>query len=128
MNAALETLMLAFAADDGIPPPKRAMFIGAEPHPKLKYWPEVIGWQPLKPLAAAWERSGFVRSEDLPDGKWPVVLVLPGKSRDEALTWFAMARDRLEPGGKLVVAMPNTSPPSICWRAMSWFTIRPRSA
>ncbi|MES2921223.1 MAG: methyltransferase [Verrucomicrobiota bacterium] len=109
MNAALETLMLAFTADGGISPPKRALFIGAEPHPALKDWPEVIGWQPLKPRATAWERAGFARLEDLPDGKWPVVMVLPGKSRDEALAWFAMARDRLEPGGKLVVAMPNTA-------------------
>jgi 16S rRNA (guanine1207-N2)-methyltransferase len=69
----------------------------------------LIGWQPLKPKAAAWENAGFTRSEDLPEGKWPLVLVLPGKSRDEALAWFAMARDRLEPGGKLVVAMPNTA-------------------
>lgn len=109
MNAALETLMLAFTADEGIAPPKRALFIGAEPHPALKDWPDLLGWQPLKPLAAAWERAGFARSEDLPAGRWPVVLVLPGKSRDEAFAWFAMARDRLEPGGKLVVAMPNTA-------------------
>ena len=109
MNAALETLMLAFEADEGISPPARALFIGAEPHLALKDWPEVTGWQPLKPRAAAWERAGFSRSEDLPDGKWPVVLVLPGKSRDEALAWFAAARERLEAGGKLVVAMPNTA-------------------
>jgi len=38
-----------------------------------------------------------------------VVLVLPGKSRDETLAWFAMARDRLEPGGHLVAALPNTA-------------------
>ena len=109
MNAALESLILAFSADGGLAVPGRALFIGAEPHPALKDWPEVIGWQPLMPLAAAWERAGFPRGEDLPDGKWPLVLVLPGKSRDEALAWFAMARDRLEPGGKLLVAMPNTA-------------------
>jgi len=109
VNPALETLLLAFTADDGLPVSPRALFIGAEPHPAMKDWPEVIGWQPLKPLATAWERAGFARSEELPDGKWPVVMVLPGKSRDEAFAWFAMASDRLEPGGKLVVAMPNTA-------------------
>ena len=98
MNAALETLMLAFEGEDGLAVPARALFIGAEAHPGLKNWPDIIGWQPLKPRAAAWERAGFTRAEDLPDGKWPLVLVLPGKSRDEALAWFAMARDRLEPG------------------------------
>ncbi len=109
MTAALETLILAFTGEQGIAVPERALFIGAEPHPALGEWPDLIGWQPLKPLAVAWERAGFLRSDDLPVGKWPVVLVLPGKSRDEALAWFAMARDRLEPGGKLVVAMPNTA-------------------
>ena len=104
MNAALETLMLAHTASSN-----RTLFIGAEPHAALKEWPQVTGWQPMKPRAAAWEQAGFSRAEDLPDGKWPVVLVLPGKSRDEALAWFAAARERLEPGGKLVVAMPNTA-------------------
>ena len=101
--------MLAFEGAEGIAMPERALFIGAQPHPALKTWPEVTGWQPLKPLASAWERAGFPRADELPDGKWPLVLVLPGKSRDEALAWFAMARDRLAPGGKLLVAMPNTA-------------------
>ncbi|NJM37214.1 MAG: hypothetical protein HC845_04720 [Akkermansiaceae bacterium] len=100
MNAALETLMLAFSADDGISLPKRALFIGAEPHEALKSCPEITGWQPLKPLAVKWEHAGFSRSEDLPTGKWPAVMILPGKSRDETLAWFAIARERLEPGGK----------------------------
>jgi len=107
MNAALETLLLAFSTDGGITPPPRALFVGAEPHPLLLKWPEITGWQPLKPLATQWEQAGFIRHDDLPNGKWPLVLVLPGKSRDEAFAWFAAARDRLEPGGKLVVAMPN---------------------
>jgi 16S rRNA (guanine1207-N2)-methyltransferase len=106
-TAALETLMLVFAA--GMPVPSRALFIGAQPHPALQDWPEVLGWQPSKPLATAWENAGFPRSEDLPTGQWPVVLVLPGKSRDETFAWFAAARDRLAPGGQLVVAMPNTA-------------------
>jgi 16S rRNA (guanine1207-N2)-methyltransferase len=109
MTAALETMMLAFSADGGITPPSRALFIGAEPHPELVKWQEITGWQPLKPAAVRWEQAGFPRQDALPEGKWPLVLVLPGKSRDEALGWFAAARERLEPGGKLVVAMPNTA-------------------
>jgi 16S rRNA (guanine1207-N2)-methyltransferase len=109
MNPALETLMLVFSTEEGIAVPTRALFIGAEAHPALESWPDVSGWQPFKPRAVAWEQAGFPRCDDLPEGKWPLVLVLPGKSRDETLAWFAMARDRLEPGGKLVVAMPNTA-------------------
>lgn len=101
--------MLAFEGEGSVAIPERALFIGAQPHPELKTWPEITGWQSLKPLASAWEKAGFFRSEDLPEGKWPLVLVLPGKSRDEALAWFASARDHLEPGGKLLVAMPNTA-------------------
>lgn len=102
-------MMLLFSAEGGISVPPRALFIGAEMHPVMKEWPDLMGWQPLEPRAATWERAGFSRSDEVPEGKWPLVLVLPGKSRDEALAWFAMARDRLEPGGKLVVALPNTA-------------------
>lgn len=109
MNPALETLLLAFSADGGLPIPDRALFIGAEPHPDLKAWPEILGWQPLKPLADRWERAGFARCDELPSEKFPLVMVLPGKYRDEALAWFALARDRLAPGGTLMVAMPNTA-------------------
>lgn len=109
MNPALETLMLAIAADEGLAVPQPALFIGAEAHPALSAWPEIIGWQPLKPLATAWDQAGFNRCEIIPDQKWPLVMVLPGKSRDETFAWFAMARDHLEPGGKLLVSMPNTA-------------------
>lgn len=109
MNPALETLMLAFSAEEGLQVPARALFIGAEPHPALKDWPELTGWQPLKPKADAWDKAGFARVAAPPNGKWPLVLVLPGKSRDETLCWFAMARDHLAPGGHIVAAMPNTA-------------------
>lgn len=89
--------------------PERVLFLGAQPHAAMKGWPQVIGWQPLKPLADAWERAGFARVDDVPPEKWPLVLVLPGKSRDETLAWFAMARDHLQPGGRIIAAMPNTA-------------------
>lgn len=101
--------MLAFSVEEGLRVPARALFIGAETHPALKEWPELLGWQPLKPKADAWDRAGFLRVDELPDGKWPLVLVLPGKSRDETLAWFALARDRLESGGRIIAAMPNTA-------------------
>lgn len=111
MNLALETLLLAFAPDAGIPlpVPARALLLGAQPHPALRAWPEITGWQPLKPLAQAWDHAGFSRADEPPAGKWPVVLVLPNKSRDETLGWFALARQRLQPGGTLVAAMSNTA-------------------
>jgi 16S rRNA (guanine1207-N2)-methyltransferase len=108
MSPALETLLLPFSPKSGLAVPSRALFIGAEPHPDLRHWHAITGWQPFKPLADRWEREGFARIDDLPQGeRWPVVLILPGKCRDENLAWFALARDHLEPGGKLVAAMPN---------------------
>jgi 16S rRNA (guanine1207-N2)-methyltransferase len=107
VNPALDTLMLAFAPD-GLPIPGRALFLGAEPHPELRSWPSVVGWQPSKPNATAWEAAGHTRIDE-PDGKWPLVMVVPGKSRDETLWWLSVARDHLEPGGTIVVSMPNTA-------------------
>ena len=107
VHPALETLLLPFSKGE-FAVPGRALFLGAEPHPALKEWPEVRGWQPLKQQADAWEQAGFQRV-DKPAGKWPLVMVLPGKSREEALGGFARAYDLLEEGGALVAAMTNTA-------------------
>ncbi len=109
MNPALDTLMLVFSAENGLRIPSRALFLGAQAHPACQAWPELTGWQPLKPLADSWDRAGYSRAENLADMRWPIVLILPGKSRDETLAWFAMARQQLAPGGTIVVAMPNTA-------------------
>lgn len=106
---ALETLLLTFSVDGGLMPPARVLFLGAVAHSEFSTWPDILGWQPHKPLATAWENAGLIRCDELPDEKWPLVLVLPGKSRDETLAWFAMARDHLLPGGTILAAMPNTA-------------------
>ncbi len=109
MNPALETLILALAGDEGRTNPCPALFLGAEPHPEWRGWPDLTGWQPHKPLADAWQRAGFHHEAGPPAGKWPLVMVLPGKSRDETLAWFALARACLKPGGRILAAMPNTT-------------------
>lgn len=109
MNPALETLMWVFESEGGLTPAARVCFLGAEAHPALAGWPGLTGWQPLKPQADAWDHAGLARTDELPTMRWPMVLVLPGKSRDETLAAFAMARDRLEPGGRIVVAIANTA-------------------
>jgi 16S rRNA (guanine1207-N2)-methyltransferase len=108
VNPALETLLLAFAGEDALTVPPRALFLGAEPHRDLANWPALVGWQPFKPMADAWQRGSFDLTGE-PVGKFPMVLVLPGKSREETLAWFGLARRHLEPGGRMVVAMANTA-------------------
>ncbi|TAE78162.1 MAG: class I SAM-dependent methyltransferase [Verrucomicrobia bacterium] len=105
MNPALETLLLPFSRGE-IDLPPRALFLGAEAHPELSAWPELCGWQASKPLADLWQKAGH-RLCERPSGSWPVVLLLPGKSRDEALAALALGYDLLEVGGTLVVAAAN---------------------
>ena len=107
VNPALETLLLPFSRA-AFAVPRRALFLGAEAHPDLKDWPVVTGWQPFKPLADAWEKAGFPRVDEAA-GSWPLVLLLPGKSREETLAAFARGYDLLEEGGALVVAISNTA-------------------
>ena len=107
-NLALDTLMLAFKSLEA-ERPEGILFIGAQTHSALRVQRGLIGWQPLKPLADAWDKAGFARSDALPEGEWKWVMVLPQKSRDETLLWFSLARERLAKGGKLLVAMPNTA-------------------
>lgn len=109
---ALETLLLPFSPDAAaaLIPPARALFLGARPHPSLSQWRTLItGWQPFKPLADAWDSAGFARVDMVPKETWPLVMILPGKSRDETLALFAIARAHLEPGGTLIAAMPNSA-------------------
>lgn len=101
--------MWVFDSEGGLTPAQPVWFLGAEAHPALAGWPGLTGWQPLKPLADAWDHAGLARNDEPPSGRWPMVLVLPGKSRDETLAAFAMARDRLEAGGRIVVAIANTA-------------------
>ena len=59
MNPALETLLLPFSSEGGIPVPGRCLFLGAEAHPLLQGWQNLTAVQPHKPLADAWRRAGF---------------------------------------------------------------------
>lgn len=107
MDGALETLMLGLA--EAGPGRGGLLVLGAQPHSGWSEWSPLTAWQWSKPLADAWDRSGLPRAEELPQGRWPVVAVLPGKSKEEILHGFALARDRVANGGLLVAALPNTA-------------------
>ncbi len=68
--------------------------------------PGLVCEQGYKPDADALRRSGLaVREPD--DAKYPLVLVLPPRQRDEARALFAAALARTTPGGVVVAAAPN---------------------
>ncbi|MBF0392643.1 MAG: 16S rRNA methyltransferase, partial [Alphaproteobacteria bacterium] len=56
--------------------------------------------QGFKPEADRLTAAGFPPVERL-DGRFPVVLLLPGRQTEEALADFARGLDLLEPGGSL---------------------------
>jgi 16S rRNA (guanine1207-N2)-methyltransferase len=103
MNPALEALI--FALREHPLPPGNVCFLGAEPHPDL---PKSTACQPLKPLATLCENEGIHLVPE-PSGKFDTVLFLPGKSKEEILTGFALAHDLLKPNGCLITSMPNTA-------------------
>ncbi len=68
--------------------------------------PGLVCEQSFKPDADALQRAGLdVRAGD--DARYPVVLVLPPRQRDEARALFATALARLQPGGIVVASMSN---------------------
>lgn len=105
---ALDTLVHAIGPHGFGLMPGSGLFLHARPHPGLRGWDSLTGWQPWCHHAAAWENDARPRA-DSPHGRWPLVLALPGKSRDETLATFATAHDLLAPGGVLVAALANDS-------------------
>lgn len=106
MNPALETLALAFREHSH--PSQEILFLGAQPHPDFSSLEKLTAQQPLKPLATLCEKSGIPITEKI-TGQFPLILFLPGKSKDEILSGFATAHTHLAPGGTLITALPNTA-------------------
>ncbi|MDG6348072.1 16S rRNA methyltransferase, partial [Luteimonas sp. 8-5] len=93
-DPALETLLLPFAGG-GLAWPREggALFIGGRDG-----WP--LHAQPLPGLRIEPDDSDSAT-------RYPLVLLLPPRQRDQARAQFARALARLAPGGVLVACMPN---------------------
>lgn len=109
MDAPLETLSLAVEALRGPVSTDAILVMGAGPHPVWSCWREVSAWHWHKPVADDWRGSCVSSAMEIHAGRWPFVALLPGKSKEEILHHFAIARDRLAPGGTLIAALPNTA-------------------
>lgn len=108
-DPALDTLLLPFA--DGMlrwPADGRALFLHARDGWALRRFPlaGLVCEQGFKPFADVLAHAGLAvvaRAE----GRFPLVLALPPRQRDEARALLARALDHLEPGGVLVACQSN---------------------
>jgi 16S rRNA (guanine1207-N2)-methyltransferase len=112
-DPALETLFLPF--ETGLlawPAEGGALFLRARDGWPLRQQarPGLVCEQSFKPDAEALQRSGWTvvdpgHAES--DVRYPLVLVLPPRQRDEARALFAQALQRCAPGGIVVASLAN---------------------
>lgn len=109
-DAELDALFLPFGAG-GLrwPADGRVLFLGARDGFRLRElarptWQCVQGF---KPFADALERSGLVVAEPAADARFPLVLLLPARSREERRIQFARAVQHAQPGGTVLACVAN---------------------
>src|SRR3970040_1782051 len=113
-DPALDTLLLPF--DEGLLPwPEGgAAFLRARDGAALHRQPRPgLGCeQSFKPDAEALQRAGFELLDpdaaDAPTRRYPLVLVLPPRQRDEARAFLARALAVTAPGGRVIASVANT--------------------
>ncbi len=113
-DAPLQTLFLPFASGALSWPQGPVLFLRArEGWPLREYAAagQLVCVQSFRPFAQALERGGWeVRDEmalEASDARYPLVLVLPPRQRDEARALLARALERVAPGGVLVACQSN---------------------
>lgn len=110
-DPALETLVWPFVGGRLQWPDGGALFLRARDGWPLRQrsWPGLVCEQTFKPDADALVRAGFeVRSEaGALARKFPLVMVLPPRQRDEARALMARAIDAVDEGGRVIACMSN---------------------
>jgi len=109
-HVALEALFVPIASGQlRLPEDGRVLFLHARDGFRLREMAQP-GWlcaQGFKPFAAELERSGLRVGEPAADERFPLVLVLPPRQREEARALFARAVRHAAPGGIVLACMPN---------------------
>lgn len=110
-DAALDALMLPFADGTLVRVPG-ALFMRARAGAALSPpdWPGLVAESAFKPEADALQFAGIdVRDTAAggEDGRWPLVLLLPPRQRDEARALYAEALARAAPGALVVASVAN---------------------
>ncbi len=108
--AALETLLLPFASG-ALSWPGSALFLRAQHGWPLsgQRLPGLVCEQSFKPEFDSLEKSGYTLRIADDGSKFPLVLVLPPRQRDEARALLAQAIALTAPGGIVVASMANDS-------------------
>ena len=113
-DAPLQTLFLPFAHGPLRWPQGPVLFLRARDGWALREHADpaqLACVQSFRPFAQALQSSGWqVRDEDALDAddtRYPLVLVLPPRQRDEARALLARALDKVAPGGVLVACQSN---------------------
>lgn len=107
MDAALETLLLPFSKGY-LTWPRTALFLRARSGGALlgASFPGLVCEQTFRPEAIALEQAGFRVTEQV-SSRFPLVLLLPPRQRDEARALMARAIGQMEAGGIVVAAASN---------------------
>lgn len=108
----LETLFLPLSEGHLAWPASGALFLRARAGAPLqaRAWPGLVCHQTFAPDAAALERLQLrVETDDLDSAtqKFPLVLILPPRQRDEARALLARAVRLTERGGRIIASMSN---------------------
>ena len=107
-DAALETLFLPFVEERLPWPAEGVLFLRARDGAPLRQrpLPGLVCEQTFKPDADALQRAGFTVNPALP-GKYPLVLLLPPRQRDESRALMARAIAMTQPGGRVMACASN---------------------
>lgn len=110
LDPALETLLLPFANGAlSWPDLGGALFLHARAGWPLQKQarPGLVCMQDFKPQVDALQRDGLTLGDAAEQTRYPLVLVLPPRQREQARAGFVQALRRTTPGGTIVACMPN---------------------
>lgn len=109
-DAALEALFTPFALGElAWPADGNVLFLRARAGVPLHALPTagLVCEQGFRPFAQKLERAGFTVA-DAGERKFPLVLLLPPRQRDESRALLARALEHVAPGGRMVASVLNT--------------------
>lgn len=109
-DPALQTLLLPF--EQGLlqwPADGGALLLRAREGAALhrRDWPGLVCEQSFRPDADALSRAGLALVEAGDERRYPLVLVLPPRQREEARALYARAVSLVAPGGRVVACLAN---------------------